>query len=88
MTEQQTTEDLLARLDALEEWIAEVDSRREEPSLGTLYRRFVPPEARRHLRAAQKEQLLAARAFLDHWITRLEREPAPRGRRRERIELE
>lgn len=81
-------EDLLARLEELEARITDMESRWEEPGVGSLVRRLVPPEARRHLRAARKEQLLAARAFIDHWIDRLEREPEPRPRRRERIELQ
>ncbi len=85
---QPETEDLLARLVEIETRIADMEARWEEPGVGSLVRRLVPPEARRHLRAARKEQLLAARAFLDHWIDRLEREPEPRPRRRERIELE
>ena len=31
-----------------------------------------PQEARRHLRAATKEQLMAARVYLDRWIAGLE----------------
>jgi hypothetical protein len=31
-----------------------------------------PEEARRHLRAATKEQLMAARVYLDRWIAGLE----------------
>jgi len=85
---QPDTEDLLARLVEIETRIADMEARWEEPGIGSLVRRLVPPEARRHLRAARKEQLLAARAFIDHWIDRLEREPEPRPRRRERIELE
>lgn len=85
---QPDTEDLLARLVEIETRIADMEARWEEPGVGSLVRRLVPPEARRHLRAARKEQLLAARAFIDHWIDRLEREPEPRPRRRERIELE
>lgn len=85
---QPETEDLLARLVEIETRIADMEARWEEPGVGSLVRRLVPPDARRHLRAARKEQLLAARAFIDHWIDRLEREPEPRPRRRERIELE
>ncbi len=85
---QPDTEDLLARLVEIETRIADMEARWEEPGVGSLVRRLVPPEARRHLRAARREQLLAARAFIDHWIDRLEREPEPRPRRRERIELE
>jgi hypothetical protein len=30
-----------------------------------------PPETRRHLRAAGREQLLAVRSLLDYWIDRM-----------------
>jgi hypothetical protein len=36
-----------------------------------------PEEARRHLRAATKEQLMAARVYLDRWIAGLEEAEAP-----------
>lgn len=85
---QPVSEDLLDRLGELEQRIDEMEARQEEPGVGSLVRRLVPPDARRHLRAARKEQLLAARAFIDHWIERLDREPAPRSRRHERIELD
>jgi len=85
---QPDSDDLLDRLGELEQRIAEMEARQEEPGVGSLMRRLVPPEARRHLRAARKEQLLAARAFIDHWIDRLDRQPLPRERRRERIDLE
>jgi hypothetical protein len=35
-----------------------------------------PDEARRHLRAATKEQLMAARVYLDRWIAGLEQSSA------------
>jgi len=47
-----------------------------------------PLEARKHMRTARKEQLLAARAFVDNWIERLEKEPADALPRRESISLE
>ena len=53
-----------------------------------------PTEARRHLRAATKEQLMAARVYLDRWIAGLEEsestpEPdAPQRPPAEKIEVE
>ena len=53
-----------------------------------------PQEARRHLRAATKEQLMAARVYLDRWIAGLDEpdelaEPASRSRSaHEKIEVE
>jgi vacuolar-type H+-ATPase subunit E/Vma4 len=48
---------------------------------------MVPPESRRHLRAASREQLMAVRSMLDHWIRRLSDDEAEaHGRERIRIE--
>ena len=35
----------------------------------------VPPDARHHMRAAWRENLLAARSFIDYWADRLSDEP-------------
>lgn len=48
---------------------------------------LLPPEVRGHLRSARREQLLAARAMIDHWIARVDRKP-PERRRRESIRLD
>jgi hypothetical protein len=37
---------------------------------------WLPPEARRHCRAARREALLSLRAVLDNTVNRLEREEA------------
>jgi hypothetical protein len=52
-----------------------------------------PGEARRHLKAATREQLLAARIYIDRWIAGLEEggdEPSPSAptRQHERIDVE
>ena len=50
-----------------------------------------PEEARGHLKKAGKEQLLAARVYLDKWIARLEEKEATKsasGRPHEKIEVE
>jgi len=82
--------DLAARVAVLEERLAELEALEEGPDpIDRLLGDLVPPEARSHMRAARKEQLLAARSFLDHWIERLDRKPMPRERRhRESIALE
>jgi hypothetical protein len=50
---------------------------------------LLPAEVRTHMRAARKEQLLAARALVDAWIARVDRKAdEPRRRRRESIPLE
>lgn len=43
---------------------------------------FVPQEARKHLRAARKEKLLAVRAILDAKIKDIETKEATKGRRK------
>lgn len=49
-----------------------------------------PEEARTHLKKAGKEQLLAARVYLDRWIARLEEqeEAEAAGRPHEKIDIE
>lgn len=80
--------DLSGRLAALEERLTKLEKRRGETVVEPLLRALFPAEVRQHLRAAQKEQLLAARAFIDHWIERTERGAAERPRRRESIRVE
>jgi hypothetical protein len=78
------------RLDELEARLASIEAHAagNPRGLAGMMRELLPTEARTHLRAARKEQLLAARAFLDHWIERLEKEPADRLPRRETISFE
>ena len=82
--------DLEAKLAELEQRLAAVEAREESEPTGLvgLWRELFPPQVRKHMRAARKEQLLAARAFLDHRIERLEKEPAESLPRRESIPLE
>ncbi|MCA1569700.1 MAG: hypothetical protein LC798_05135 [Chloroflexi bacterium] len=48
-----------------------------------------PEEARKHLKVAGREQLLAARVYLDRWIARLdEAEAEEAGRPHEKIDIE
>lgn len=50
-----------------------------------------PDEARKHLKAAGREQLLAARVYLDRWIAQLDEanaEDEEASRSHERIEIE
>ena len=60
------------RLEELEQRLNELELRRSardrsRSALDTL----LPTEARRHLRAAGREQLLALRSMLDFWIDQL-----------------
>ncbi len=82
--------DLEDQLVELEQRLAAVEARGGRAPRGLLgvWRELFPPEVRTHMRAARKEQLLAARAFLDHWIDRMDREPADELPRRESISLD
>ena len=73
-----------------EQWAA-VDARREsmETAFWALMREVFPAQTRTHMRAAGREQLLAARSYLDHWITKLdEKAPAAAPPEREEIAVE
>ena len=85
------------RTDEMESRIAELESRlrrgdrREsmETAFWALMHNVFPEETRRHMKAAGREQLLAARAYLDHWIARLDdAETAEAAPERETIEVE
>lgn len=84
------------RVAEMEARIAELEARlrrrerREsiETAFWALMHNVFPEETRRHMRAAGREQLLAARSYLDHWISKME-EPAPRrAEERETIKVE
>ena len=49
-----------------------------------------PEEARKHLKVAGREHLMAARVYLDRWIQRLDEHEAEKaaGRPHEKIEVE
>jgi hypothetical protein len=85
---------LEARIAELERrsWRATVDEGRTgvEEAFWALMHRLFPDEARKHLKVAGREQLLAARVYLDKWIERLEKEEeaAATGRQHEKIEVE
>jgi len=82
-----TTGGLDARLAELETRVREMERRdREHGPIRSLLREIFPPEVREHMRAARKEQLLAVRAVLDHWIERVEHTESARAR--ERITLD
>jgi hypothetical protein len=81
--------ELAERIAALEARLNDLEAGSEPDPLDRLLDGLVPAEARQHMRAARREQLLAARSFLDHWIERLDRKPVPKERRRrESIKLE
>ncbi len=82
-----TVASLEARIAELEEKIREME-RREEYGVEALVKKLLPEDVRSHLRSAQKEQLLAVRSMLDHWIERTERASSEPRRRRESITVE
>jgi hypothetical protein len=92
-----------SREEELERRIAELERRQArsdrfrrgasttETAFWALMHRVFPADARRHMKAATREQLMAARTYLDRWIAGLGDEPAEppaNDRPRERIEIE
>ncbi len=87
MARDATVVELQARIAELEERIRKME-KRDECSVETLIKKQLPDDVRSHLRAAQKEQLLAVRSMLDHWIDRTESASGKTPRRRESITVE
>lgn len=85
------TAELEARLAALERRLPTTggDGRSgiEAAFWATMHSIF-PDEARKHLKAAGREQLLAARVYLDRWIAQLDEAEEEAERSHERIEVE
>jgi len=97
MTDQQSpdrTAELEARIAELErrKWRTTMDEGRSgiETAFWATVHTLFPEEARKHLKVAGREQLLAARVYLDRWIARLdEKEEAEAATRpHEKIEIE
>jgi hypothetical protein len=65
-------------------------SRREgiETAFWAVMRDLFPQETRKHMKAAGREQLMAARSYLDHWIRKLDEEQAAQPAEREHIAVE
>lgn len=86
--------ELEARIAELERksWRTSVDQGRSgmETAFWAMVHTLFPDEARKHLKVAGREQLLAARVYLDKWIARLDEEEADAaaGRPHEKIEIE
>ena len=85
-----TTSDLEARIEELERRTRKGDSRETmETAFWAVMRNVFPDDTRRHLKAASREQLLAARTYLDRWIARMGDKPAEeKAAERETIEVE
>ena len=87
------TDQLEARIAELERrgWRTSVDQGRSgmETAFWAMVHTLFPEEARKHLKVAGREQLLAARVYLDRWIAKLdEQEAEAEGRPHEKIEIE
>lgn len=88
------TDELEARIADLERrssWRSTVDEGRSgmETAFWSMVHTIFPAEARKHLKVASREQLLAARVYLDRWIAKLdEKEAEAAGRPHEKIEIE
>ena len=60
-----------------------------EAAFWAMMHSVLPDEARKHLKAATREQLMAARVYLDRWIAQLdESSDEDAASSRERIEIE
>jgi hypothetical protein len=76
-----STIDLQARIAELEQRLKDVERRTgDKGRMADIFQAFFPPEVKTHLKAARREQLMAARSFIDHWIERLEEHETPHGR--------
>jgi hypothetical protein len=84
------TAGLEARIDDLERRLRGGERRESmETAFWALMHNVFPDETRKHMKAAGREQLLAARSYLDHWIAKLEaRTPPVEPARKETIEVE
>jgi hypothetical protein len=71
------TADLEARIAELERRNHRYDPRASmETAFWAVMHNVLPDETRRHIKAASREQLLAARSYLDHWIAKMGDKPA------------
>jgi hypothetical protein len=84
------TAQLEARIDELERRLKRPDPRATmETAFWAVMRNVFPDETRTHLKAASREQLLAARSYLDHWISKMgDKSEAEETAPRETIKVE
>ncbi len=97
MTDEPPTDrsaDLEARIAELEQrsWRTSMDQGRSgiETAFWATVHTVFPQEARKHLKVAGREQLMAARVYLDKWIERLDEQEANEeaSASREKIDVE
>jgi hypothetical protein len=87
--DERRTDELESRIADLEARLRRGDRRESvETAFWALMHNVFPEETRRHMKAAGREQLLAARAYLDHWIAKLDEPEASAAPERETIEVE
>jgi hypothetical protein len=80
-----TTADLEARVRELEAKLKEMEGDRY--GMSSFFEALFPADARKHMRAARKEQLMAIRSVLDHWIEKSD-ETSGGAKRRETIAVD
>jgi hypothetical protein len=78
--------ELETRIQDLEDKLARME-KRDADRIDAALRTVLPDETRTHMRNAFREQLLAVRSILDHWIDRSGDAPDPAAQR-ERIRVE
>ncbi|MDQ3870367.1 MAG: hypothetical protein M3301_01980 [Chloroflexota bacterium] len=77
------------RIVELEQRVEQLEwQRRARDRSQAVLKSAVPQETRDHLRAAVREQLLAIRSLIDHWIGRLGEPQEERRSEREEIHIE
>ena len=86
------TAELEARLADLERRVPSSDDSGKsgfETAFWALMHGIFPEDARKHLKMATREQLMAARVYLDRWIARLDEQEAEKlSRPHEKIDIE
>jgi BMFP domain-containing protein YqiC len=81
--------ELEARIADLEARLRRGDRRESvETAFWAMMHNVFPEETRRHMKAAGREQLMAARSYLDHWIAKLDEQGGAAAAERETIEVE
>lgn len=89
MDDRTRTDELEARIGDLERRLRGRDRRANiETAFWALMRDVFPEETRKHMKAAGREQLMAARSYLDHWIAKMDEEHVAAAPERERITVE
>ena len=83
-----TTTELEQRIKELEARLRQMDEERLRIRGRALVDELFPPDSRKHMRAALKEQLMAMRSILDHWIEKQDGDGKTPTKRHESISVE